>query len=300
MHEKLDTISSSSETSWDQLIPKTSSEHSDTTRTQESEHKGDSSQCSEEELLEDPIKRFHVNRDDFKIFSKQMELDSNNEAYTQGLDYILGRYVKCTADIIASITGEDGIDSGKEKEPYDFVFYLDNSGRPVSWLVDMFWDDFTKKERPPHSFLRVKCKELYSTFGIDDTPGDYDKETGNRITSSTVLMKRDRLAKRDYAQLRALYLPDGIEDEDPDKIMATPSPLDGKRILIVDEISRNGTTVAMAEALIRKAFKDVEVGSATFWDAGRINDENSSTPIWYSNSELGQIMGGNGVEYYSQ
>ena len=61
----------------------------------------DPNQYSEEELMSDPAKRYHVNPKDFPIFSKQAELSArwgDLNAKTLPIDETMGRYVKATAD----------------------------------------------------------------------------------------------------------------------------------------------------------------------------------------------------------
>ena len=51
-------------------------------------------------------------------------------------------YLQDTAQLISVIDGRLG--SGV---PYDHVIYLDKSARPVSWLVNLFWNDFAEKDK---------------------------------------------------------------------------------------------------------------------------------------------------------
>ncbi len=107
----------------------------------------------------------------------------------------------------------------------------------------------------------------------------------------------ENLPPETFAKIRGLYIPGGIEDEDPEKIMDTPTPLDGKRILIVDEVSRTGSTKAIAEYLVSRAFPGAEVSSIDFWQSHTVSDrfnnqEMSSAPVWYdSKSSLGRGIG---------
>ena len=108
----------------------------------------DPNQYTEEELLADPAKRFRVNPEDFPIFSLQAELGPKwgDGAETRALDDTVGRFVTCTADTIAILTGEDnGLSPSLEIPAADHVIYLDKSARPVSWLVSSFWSAFTDK-----------------------------------------------------------------------------------------------------------------------------------------------------------
>jgi len=68
------------------------------------------------------------------------------------------------------------------------------------------------------------------------------------------------------AAIRSLFIEGGIENEDPDEIMRTPTILDGKRLLIVDEVSRTGATLSIAEFLFRAAIPEAShVEGTYFW-----------------------------------
>ena len=66
-------------------------------------------------------------------------------------------YVQDTALLISVIDGRlsEGI-------AYDHVVYLDKSARPVSWLVNMFWNELALKDsnstavkKPKHSYINI-------------------------------------------------------------------------------------------------------------------------------------------------
>ena len=74
------------------------------------------------------------------------------------------------------------------------------------------------------------------------------------------------LSKHHLAELRALYIDGGIEHEDVDEILETESKLDGKRVLIVDEVSRTGSTLSIAVRIFQAAFpKAAEIQGNYFW-----------------------------------
>ena len=259
----------------------------------------DPNQYSENELLSDPAKRFHVNPADFAIFSKQAEMGENwgDRAEVLPLDETMGRFVKATADCIAVLAGEDN----KQKMPAaDHIIYLDKSARPVSWLNNVFWDAFTDKPRPKHSYLAIDRMEW---FARTDTPVDssgYIKDADGE--SSHVARFEDFLAENvsaeDIARIRALYIPGGIEEEDVEKIMSTPTGLEGKNITIVDEVGRSGSTLNIAKYLVSLAIPEAaSVNGYTYWEAGvqiGPNGEHQmrSVPVWYdAASRLGRGIG---------
>lgn len=161
-------------------------------------------------------------------------------------------YVQDTALLISVI---DGSLSGRE--PYDHVVYLDKSARPVSWLVNMFWNDFASHDqkgdrirRPPHSYINIDRAPWFRYVGIDVTDDGRQTADGELATFWDFSNSFGNLDKRHFAEIRALFINDGIETEDVDLIMEQPTVLDGKKVLIVDEVSRTGSTLKIAEKLL--------------------------------------------------
>lgn len=260
----------------------------------------DPNQYTEEELQADPAKRFHVNPEDFPIFSKQAERGPRwgEDSKTLPLDETMGRFVQSTADTIAVLAGEDT--KTREKLPAaDHVIYLDKSARPVSWLVNTFWDSFTDKKRPAHSYLAIDRMEW---FARTDTPVDStgyirDSDGTSRLATFNDI-DQDNISREDIARIRALYIPGGIEDEDVEKIMSTPTGLEGKNITIIDEVGRSGTTLETAKFLVSQAIPEAaSVNGYTFWNAGSQIGPNGEAqmrgaPVWYdSGSRAGRGIG---------
>lgn len=280
----------------------------------------DPNQYSEEELMADPAKRFHVNPKDFPIFSKQSEKSEKwNEDKRLPIDETLGRYVKATADCIAVLTGEDeGDDTSSEKLPAaDHIIYLDKSARPVSWLNNVFWDSFTDKPRPKHSYLAIDRIEW---FRRTDTPVDaygYVKDA-NGETSHLASFEEDfikeNVTDEDIARIRALYIPGGIGEDiddnniDVEKIMNTPTNLKGKNITIIDEVAHSGSTLKIAAYLVSRAIPEAaSVNGYTFWNAGtQVSADGEqhqmrSAPVWYDkNSRLGRGIGDVNEDFFAK
>lgn len=272
----------------------------------------DPNQYSEEELLSDPAKRFHVNPIDFPIFSSQAEMGANwgDKAETLSTDETMGRFVKSTADCIAVISGEDEGFLQDEKIPAaDHVIYLDKSARPVSWLNNVFWDAFTDKPRPEHSYLAIDRMEW---FARTDTPVDssgYIKDTDGRSSHVAHFedFLKENVSAEDIARIRALYIPNGIENEDIDKIMNTPTSLEGKNITIIDEVGRSGSTLNIAKYLVSLAIPEAaSVNGYTFWNAGFQTGPNGehqmrSVPVWYdAASRIGRGIGDVNEDFFTR
>ncbi len=260
----------------------------------------DPNQYTEEELQADPAKRYHVNPADFPIFSEQAEMGSRQGegAKTLPLDETMGRFVQSTADTIAVIAGEDT----ESREPIpaaDHIIYLDKSARPVSWLVNVFWDAFTEKARPKHSYLAIDRMEW---FARTDTPVDSNGYISGQDGEAHVATFEDfcqeNVSDEDIARIRALYIPGGIESEDIETIMNTPTGLEGKNITIIDEVSRSGSTLDIAKYLVSRAIPEAaSVNGYTFWDGGFQLWSNGETqmrsvPVWYDpDSRIGRGIG---------
>ncbi len=259
-------------------------------------------QYTEAELKADPAKRYHVNPEDFPIFSQQSELGPNwgDKARTLPLDETMGRFVTATADTIAVIAGEDCGFRGEKIPAADHVIYLDKSARPVSWLVNTFWNSFSEKERPKHSYLAIDRKEW---FARTDTPIEANEYIRDGDGSSRVAtfgdFRKENVTREDLARIRALYIPGGIETEDVEEIMNTPTGLEGKNITIVDEVSRSGSTLAIAKYLVSQAIPEASsVNGYTFWEAGfqkhPYSDERQmrGVPVWYdAHTHVGRGIG---------
>ena len=272
----------------------------------------DPNQYSEAELMSDPAKRFHVNPKDFPIFSKQAEKgpDWGDPAKTLPLDETMGRFVKSTADCIAVIAGEDADYSSREKLPAaDHVIYLDKSARPVSWLNNTFWDAFTDKPRPKHSYLAIDRMEW---FARTDTPVDasgYIKDPDGKSSHLATFedFLKENVSDEDIARIRALYIPGGIEDEDVEKIMSTPTGLEGKNITIIDEVGRSGSTLEIAKYLISRAIPEAaSVNGYVYWNSGfqtgpTGEHQMRGVPVWYdANSHIGRGIGDINEVYFAK
>lgn len=221
-------------------------------------------------------------------------------------------YVQDTALLISEI---DGSLSKDGKEAIDHVIYLDKSARPVSWLVNMFWSEFAIKDeqgktakRPPHTYINIDRSPWFRKVGLNVSDDGRQKENGELATYSDFISRINNLTQRHLAEVRALFIEGGIEDEDIGHIMDSPTTLDGKRVLIVDEVSRTGSTLSIAVHIFKLAFpKAMEIRRAYFWHPTepplRVGSENvlTSLPVWYDpNTLTGRGIGGLNEKYYRQ
>lgn len=238
--------------------------------------------------------RFSVNPDDYPIFKRQEgrrydKLLREDRERRLNIDETLGLMVGATASTIVAINGED-----HDNPPSDHVIYLDKSARPVSWLVDEFWNDFSDRKQPEESFLAIDRRYWFKMVGLDINKNEYitDQSGERRVATSTDFWRGFKALPDDrqndfLARIRSLYIEGGIEKEDPETIMATPTKLDGKNLMIIDEVSRSGATLDIAVGLLRRAIPKLKnVGRHVFWsDNSKQTDSGETqmgmTPVWY-------------------
>lgn len=250
-------------------------------------------------------RRFDIPPDRYPIFSTQ-----GIEAENRQLDIreTLGLFVRDTADLISVI---DGTGNKVDNPPIDHVVYLDKSARPVSWLVNTFWEDFSDQQRPSHSYLAVDRKNWFNRAGVETTAGEYlinPDGTSDRLANFSDFKRNSQnITRAQIARVRAAFLQNGLRsseaiedretdlslsgslalnkyaevedlsDDDIEAIFAAPTGLDGKEILVVDEVKRSGSTVEIAQWLLERAIPEAKgVHTAYFWQTGP-----GSTPIWY-------------------
>lgn len=267
-----------------------------------------------------PADRFRVNPADYPIFEKQYELDShwgNNTRHYWNIDKTLSHFVTNTANLIAALDGSAAAYEANPNLPRpDHIIYLDKSARPVSWLVNTFWQDFSDQKRPEHSYLNIDRQPWFRRVGIAIDPNGYSKNPdGSDHRNGPSDFDINQVSPEDFARIRALYLENGLEDDSntPENlahIMSTPSKLDGKNIMIVDEVARTGATMKIAQDLIKAAFPEAaSVQGAYFWSSGyKTNrDPNNpetqmlSVPVWYdSSSALGRGAGDVDQDFYNK
>lgn len=249
-----------------------------------------------------PAERFRVDVSDYPLFRQQVvqrPAKDHLESEVWNIDRTVSTYVTDTADLISAIDGtaEYSItDPYHEKEfkgvKADHVLYLDKSARPVSWLVNMFWDDFSEEERPEHSYLNIDRLRMLDFAGISHREGYVAEPSGamHRATFADFEKEADKLPLEVFAGIRAQYIDGGIDTEDPEEIMKMPTKLDGKNLLIVDEVADTGLTMEMSKYMLKKAIPELKsVHGTYFWDAGKSKLQNGDTqqlsvPVWYNST----------------
>ncbi|MBR3132171.1 hypothetical protein IKG33_02065 [Candidatus Saccharibacteria bacterium] len=244
---------------------------------------------------------FHLDCEDYPALRQHTEHTLNKKGETvdvhKNMDYKGYTYVRYTSDIIKRICGEYAVEKDhdetkreKIKMDADHVIYLDKSGRPVQYLVDLFWDEFAPRDKngkphpkPTHSFANLDrisiLTNLLKCKNVDDNNAWKKWEES-----------KDKLTTSHFAMLRSLFLKEPLNPDKeeyyqahPEAIMELPTILDDKKVMIVDEVEYGGLSMEMATYLLRRAVPEMaELSGTTFWqdstespgDDGT-NDENA-------------------------
>lgn len=204
-------------------------------------------------------------------------------------------YVTDTAKVIGRIDG-----SIKSDFKPDYVIFLDKSGRPVSWLVDLFWGNFSdipKSNKPPFYFIKLDRLLWFEKSGcelIGDESGNIRSADGGVRQARIDDFHIDNIAIHDIAMLRSLFLTNydklDLDSKYYDSdIMEHKSILDNKNVLIIDEVASSGSTLMIAKKLFEKAFNNCNVEYVDFWHDNATTKVDSkgkiikrgSTPVWY-------------------
>lgn len=271
-----------------------------------------SEKAFEQETLAD---KFRVKAEDYPIFQRQMQLSpywGDGKEIRWNIDKTVSKYVTDTANLIAVMDGTAELyQDDPERAKPDHVIYLDKSARPVSWLVNTFWKDFSEEGRPSHSYLNIDRLPWFRRAGMEVTSGGYATDAeGNqfKVGLKEFLDNADKIAPEVYARIRALFIPGGVETEDLDEIMRTPTMLDGKNLLIVDEVQDTGSTLGIAKYLLSRAVPELKsINGEYFWEASFKKNEDGterqqlSVPVWYDHrTAVGRGIGDVNEPFYEK
>ena len=233
----------------------------------------------------------NIDKSDFPIFSKQAIYYGsieNHEDHTINIDEACSKFVGETIRAIDAI------------EDSDLVIYLDKSARPASWFVNEFWEEFSDKDRPAEANLAIDRMQWFRWAGV---PVDANGNINDNGTVRKAVFRdfEDAIKERkpdDYdatiANIRALFIPGGVETEKPEEIMQTPTGLESKKITIVDEVKNSGSTLDIAKWLINQAInrengENNNIKAHTFWHLPELRSERDPSkepqmnhaPVWY-------------------
>ena len=228
-------------------------------------------------------------------------------------DYTLERYVAATDHIVGLLDGSiekrditDPDQPERSTEKPDTVLWLDKSARPVAWFADAFWEQFADKdaEKPDYEYLNIDrvnwfVKQGYSIPDAEGRLGPHDFDI-------------NRVAQEDIDGIRAFFtVGDLSEDNWQEQVWNLPTRLDGKNLLIIDEVKNKGGTLSIAAQLLKRAIPEAVVSGDYFWpketysmdgkSAEAVDQQMDSAPVWYDkNNSYGRGVGEIYTDYWDQ
>lgn len=195
-------------------------------------------------------------------------------------------YVQLTDGLVHKMT--DGIwvddpETGERRlEKPDVVVWLDKSARPVSWLAKDMWNRLAADpqtgavpDRPEFRFINIDREQWVNLIDPEGV-GIVDM---SRVDESVIRSLRSVF-------VLPAYKSHGLTPE----IDKAPSELDGKTIMLVDEVYASGRTLEYAQSFFKRAFPSARIGS-TYWMrnisfiGGAIG--NADLPVWYKKNDVG-------------
>lgn len=173
-------------------------------------------------------------------------------------------YVRNTDKLIGRVVEDD----------IDHAVFLDKSARPISWMMRELWDELASSEdgetpsMPETSFLNIDREQWRDVMGGRE-------EGSGRIDVS-------RVDQSVIDSLRRIFLTNPETDQ---PVQEAPTVLDGKRVMIVDEVKFSGDTGEIARRLLQRAIPEADMQYEYHWMIGKNTDvypDWEALPIWYS------------------
>lgn len=204
-------------------------------------------------------------------------------------------YVELTDELVRQITDgvsvKDSITGEWAKRTPDYVVWLDKSARPVEWLTRDLWDTLAVDLEtgdipmmPKSRFVNIDREQWVNT--VD--PLGIGRMDIDLVDISIV------------RSLRSIFIEPKYKQHIDESIDSSPSELDGKTILIVDEVKSTGRTLDIAQKFFERAFPTSVVATA-HWMKGVVTlgdrrsgqaQGNADLPVWYKeHTEFGRGVG---------
>lgn len=226
--------------------------------------------------------QFHAPAENYQIINDKQKL-AGGERWTN--DEVLSEYRTLTDRMIAILDGSapQGLshieENGRKINAYrhpeknwapDNVVWLAKSAVPVSALVDAFWEQDAHKDavKPRDEYLKIDRRDYLGFMGYDNP---YDQDSNETKTIDV-----DKIPSEFISRLRAYFVEGDIDmDNWEEDVWNKPTRLDGKRILVVDEVKNSGASLEVAMKMIKRAIPKADVSGTYFWA------KEGSVPIWY-------------------
>lgn len=166
------------------------------------------------------------------------------------------------------------------------------AARPVAWLTKELWpvlapdmETGETPDMPEFRFVNIDREQWVNT--VDPNGSGY--------------MNIDLVDESVIRSLRSIFVsPEHKGNGLTEEIDAAPAELDGKTILIVDEVRSSGKTLDIANKFFTRAFPTARVATS-YWMKGMTTvgsrrggtaEANADLPVWYKeNDEAGRGVG---------
>lgn len=263
------------------------------------------------------VDSYGVDERDYKLFREGVQGFKDFRRDKYDTDSIANTYITATDKMIGLADGsirerelEDPDAPEVSREAPDEIFFLDKSARPVSWMMDEFWDDFAKGDakKPGRNFLNIDRVNWFVEQG-------HDRDAAERELGP-VNFDINKVPQEHIDGIRALFSKGEITPEAAtnkemlhEQVWSAPTQLDGKNIMIMDEVRNKGGTLAIAQQLLKRAFPEAKgVTGNYFWQAGldgklyhNQETQMASAPVWYDSSDnRGRAVGDLSQAYYEK
>lgn len=255
--------------------------------------------------------RYDIDPEAFPIFGLQGSLDHDEQELFRDINLVAQRYVEKVDRVIGiadgSIETRERVDPDSPERSLqvpDSIIYLDKSARPVAWMMDAFWNQIAADgvDQPDKEFLNIDRLDWFSRTGAEIK--DNDTEMGPADFDIR------KVSQESIDRLRA-YFTEGELTEDgwQDEVWSLPTRLDGKNVLIMDEVINQGATLAIAQQVLKRAIPEAVISADVFWHRpGRtsVNPKSGksqlqSSPVWYDKeSSWGRGIGDTSQSYYDR
>ena len=205
-------------------------------------------------------------------------------------EQLKSQYMELTDKLVYKMT--DGIkvtapETGEvEVRKPDVVIWLDKSARPLAWLTKAAWPqlaaeaDGTVPDMPEFKFVNI----------------DREQWVNQVDPMGTGRMNIENIDESVIRSLRSIFVdPSSKKNSLGEHVDRADSSLDGKTIMIVDEVMSTGRTLDIASKFFARAFPTAYIGGE-HWMSGTATKGtavgNADIPIWYKEKdETGRGVG---------
>lgn len=213
----------------------------------------------------EPLKVFKTDRQQVEWSAAHKR--SEYMMYTDDLIGKLDGTIPLDNERVYRVTTEGFREEKRDLPRPDAVIYLDKSARPVRWLVHALWPvlarqpgtDFDQNQIPPEPdsyFLNIDKKDWLSRMKV---PYHLLENAPNSMVDFS------KLDRSDIARIRALFSTNHSLDETTvDSAWNFPTKLDGRHIMIVDEVKSSGKSLEIAQKLLSMAIPEAVI-SGSHW-----------------------------------